>query len=115
DLRAVHALGCAVAQLPPAQVLLAGQEHRILDGAAGHARLPLGEHLQIVEPADEQQVGDLLDHLDRIADAAGPEGVPDAVDPALQLTSDHTRHCRRDAGGPPRESAPTSEPTTATR
>ena len=55
----------------------------------GDAGLLLGQRLDVVEAADEQQVGDLLDDLQRVADAAGPEGVPDAVDLALQLTRDH--------------------------
>ena len=46
--------------------------------------------LQVVEAPDEQQVGDLLDDLQRVGDAAGPEGVPDAVDLALQLAGDHS-------------------------
>ncbi len=47
-------------------------------------RLPLLQRLQLVEAADEEEVGDLLDHLDGIGDAARPEAVPDLVD----LTAD---------------------------
>jgi len=36
--------------------------------------------MQIVEPLDEQEVGDLLDHRKRVGHAAGPEGVPDLID-----------------------------------
>lgn len=35
-----------------------------------------GECLQVVETADEQQVGDLLDHLDRVVEDARPERDP---------------------------------------
>jgi hypothetical protein len=45
--------------------------------------------VQVVEAADEEQVGDLLDHLQRVRDAAGPEGVPDAVDLVLDVAGDH--------------------------
>jgi hypothetical protein len=44
--------------------------------------------VQVVQPAQEEQVGDLLDHLERVGDAAGPEGVPDLVDLALDWTGD---------------------------
>jgi hypothetical protein len=47
--------------------------------------LVLGVDLQVVEPAQKEQVGDLLDDFERIGDPAGPEGVPDAVDLAAQL------------------------------
>ena len=35
------------------------------------------QRVQVVEPLDEKQVGDLLDDFERIGDAAGPEGIPD--------------------------------------
>jgi hypothetical protein len=82
----VHHLGRRVLELAPPKVCLAGQEHRALDLGPGDAGLLLGQRLNVVEAADEQQVGDLLDDLQRVADAARPEGVPDAVDLALQLT-----------------------------
>ncbi len=47
------------------------------------------EHLQRVLVASTEQIGDLLDDLNRVADAAGPEGVPNPVDLALQVTDDH--------------------------
>ncbi len=45
--------------------------------------------MQIVEAADKQQIGDLFDHLQRIRNAAGPEGVPNAIDLILDVTGDH--------------------------
>jgi hypothetical protein len=36
--------------------------------------------VRVVEAADEEGVGDLLDDFERIGDEAGPEGVPDGVD-----------------------------------
>ena len=36
-------------------------------------------------------VDDLLDDLERVGDAATPEGVPDGIDLALHLTRDHGR------------------------
>ena len=78
-----------VLELRPAQQLLAGAEDRILDRLAGAAGLAFGQGLKVVETADEQQVGDLLDHLERVRDPAGPERVPDSVDLAAQFPRDH--------------------------
>lgn len=44
----------------------------------------------LVEAADEQEVGDLLDHLDRVRDPAGPEGIPYVVDFGSQFTCEHS-------------------------
>ena len=45
--------------------------------------------LQLVEALDEEQVGDLLDDLERIGDPARPEVVPDAVDLVAQFACQH--------------------------
>ena len=45
------------------------------------------EGMGLVEAAHEQQVGDLLDHLERIGDAARPEGIPHIVDLGSQFAS----------------------------
>jgi hypothetical protein len=34
---------------------------------------------EIVEPLQEQQIRDLLHHLERVGDPTGPKGVPDLV------------------------------------
>ena len=47
------------------------------------------QRVQVVEPAQEEEIGDLLDHLQRIRDAARPEGVPDAIDLVLDVAGDH--------------------------
>jgi hypothetical protein len=52
--------------------------------------------VQVVQPAQEEQVGDLLDHLQRVGDAAGPEGVPDLVDLALDVAGDHLEGLHRE-------------------
>jgi len=36
--------------------------------------------MQVVQPAHEQEVGDLFDDFERIGDAARPEGVPHIID-----------------------------------
>jgi hypothetical protein len=43
----------------------------------------------IVEPFDEQQVGDLLDDLKRIGNPAGPEGIPNAVNLTTDFAGEH--------------------------
>ena len=51
--------------------------------------LVLLQRVQVVEALDEQQVGDLLDDLERVGDAAGPEGVPDAIDLTADFAGEH--------------------------
>jgi putative transposase len=36
--------------------------------------------VQVVEALDEEQVGDLLDHRERVGHPARPEGIPDLQD-----------------------------------
>jgi hypothetical protein len=57
--------------------------------AAQADRFVLFQRVQIVEPALEQQVGDLLDHLDRVGDAAGPKGVPEGIDLVAEFACEH--------------------------
>jgi len=49
--------------------------------------------MQVVEPLDEQQVRDLLHHLQRIGYTSRPEGVPDLVDLAFDVTSNPIAIC----------------------
>ncbi len=58
-------------------------------GAAQAVGLVFFERVQVVEPAQEEQVGDLLDDFERVGDAAGPEGVPDLVDFAFEVAGEH--------------------------
>jgi hypothetical protein len=84
-----HDGGVVVLEPAPAEMVLAGQEGGVLEGLLEAARAVLLEGLELVESPDEQEVGDLLDDLDGVADAPGPEGVPDAVDLALEVSGDH--------------------------
>jgi len=47
--------------------------------------------VEVVEALDEQQVGNLLDDLERVGDAAGPERIPDAVDLIAEFPGEHGR------------------------
>ena len=95
-----HGGGIAVLQPRPAHFLvsdaaasadlvLAGGEDAPLDRLAQPVGLVLLAGMRLVQPAHEQQVGDLLDHLQGIGDAARPEGVPDAIDLVAQFTCEH--------------------------
>jgi hypothetical protein len=45
--------------------------------------------VDLVQAFDEEQVGELLDDGERVGDAAGPQGVPDAVDFGFDFACDH--------------------------
>jgi hypothetical protein len=47
------------------------------------------DRLQIVEAANEKQVGYLLDDLERIRDASRPEGVPDLINLVADFSREH--------------------------
>jgi hypothetical protein len=71
---------------PPGKVaVIAVGEDRVLDHAPKPRDPVLLHELQVVKALDEQQVGDLLDDLDRVGDSARPEGIPHAIDLALEL------------------------------
>ena len=87
--RGEHRLRRGLLEAGPAQVVLAGGEHRLLDRLADAGGLALFQGVQLIQPLDEQQVGELLDDRKGVGDAAGPHGVPDAVDFGFDFTGDH--------------------------
>jgi len=83
----VHVVGRQVPEARPpepvvraAVVVGAGRENVACHRLPGAVGLVLLECLQVVESLDEDQVGDLLDNLERVRDAARPERVPLPVD-----------------------------------
>jgi hypothetical protein len=91
-----HLLGVAVLEAAPAQLGIRAplgiRDRRKQDALPRRAealRLTLLAQFGLVEALHEQQVGDLLDHLDRVRDPARPEGIPDSIDPAAQFPGDH--------------------------
>jgi hypothetical protein len=64
----------------PADAVVARGEDPARHRRSEPGGLVLFQRVQVVQPAQEEQVGDLLDHLERVGDAARPEGVPDLVD-----------------------------------
>ena len=95
---AEHLARLEMLEARPAQVLvglaalvLALREDAPLHRLAERGGLALLQLLHLVEALDEDQVGDLLDHLERIGEPARPEVVPDAVDLVAQFTRQHSR------------------------
>ena len=70
-------------------MILCGGEDGFLDGCLEPVGLVLLEGVELIQPLDEEQVGELLDDGERIGDAPGPEGVPDAVDFGFDFACDH--------------------------
>ena len=87
--RLKHLLRRGLFEARPAELVLLGGENRILDGFAGAGGLGLFECVQLVEPLDEEQVGELLDDRERIRDATGPHRVPDVVHFGFESAGDH--------------------------
>ena len=78
---------CEVLEAGPAEVLVspalgvsAFREDAMLQRLIQHQRLALFQRMRVIQASDEQQVGDLFNHLQRVGNAARPEGIPDSVD-----------------------------------
>ena len=84
-----HLLGGGLAEARPAQVVVAGTEHRIFNGLIHAGSLVFVGGVDLDEPPDEQQVGELLDDGEGVSDAASPHGIPNAVDFRLEFSGDH--------------------------
>ena len=72
-----------------ADAVLALREDAPLHRLAEAVGLVLLECMRLVQAADEEEIGDLLDHLERVGDATRPEGVPDVVDLGAKFTRQH--------------------------
>ncbi len=102
----IHLPGGEVLETGPAEVVVLAtlgvgtlgedaRRHRLLQ----HQRFALFQRMRVIQPPDEQQVGDLFNHLQRIGNAARPEGIPDSVDLAAKFASEHIGRCLK-AGSP---------------
>ena len=69
--------------------VLAFGEEAPLDRRTQRLGLLLFERLKFVQAAQKEQVGDLLDHLKGISNAAGPECVPQAVNLIAKISGHH--------------------------
>ena len=65
------------------------QSIRQLHSTLESGGLALLQGVQLVEPAEEKEIGDLLDHFERVRDPAGPEGVPDLINLVAYFASQH--------------------------
>ncbi len=45
--------------------------------------------VQLIEPLDKEQIGDLIHHLERVGDAARPERIPDAINLTFSFSCNH--------------------------
>lgn len=72
-----------------ADAVLAVRKDAALDGLLEPVRLRLFQGLGVVQPAHEQKISNLLDHLERVGDATRPERVPHPIDFRTQLTRQH--------------------------
>ena len=61
-----------------------------LHGPAEGVRFVLLADLDVIQPPHEEQVGDLLDDLQRISDPARPEGIPHLIDFRAQFPRQHS-------------------------
>jgi len=90
---AEHLARLEILEPRPAQVLvglaalvLAVGKDAPLQWSVERGRLALFDLLHLVEPLDEDQIGDLLDNLEGIGEPARPEIVPDTINLAAQFT-----------------------------
>src|SRR6185437_8336113 len=88
----VHLARFKVLEVLPAQIVvrtlqlvLACRKYLPLNGLLQPQRFSFFKRLQLVEPLEEEQVGNLLDDFQRIRNAAGPELVPDGIDLTASL------------------------------
>ena len=73
----------------PRMVVIAFRKQAALDGRLQPSSFQLFERLQLIQPLDEKQIGDLLDHFQRIGNPAGPKRIPDLIDLATNLGGKH--------------------------
>ncbi len=95
-----HLGRCEVLEARPPQVVVgatpsvfARREDAVLHRELQDEGAAFFQGVGFVQAADEQQVSNLLHHLQGIGDAAGPEGVPDGVDLAAEFPGEHVRPC----------------------
>ena len=60
-----------------------------LVGQAQHGTLLGPQVVRLIQVVDEHEVGHLLHHVQGVGDAAGPEGLPEAVDFVSQFACQH--------------------------
>jgi hypothetical protein len=61
---------------------------RKLSNALPRESAPSGK-MQVVQAAQKEQISDLLNHFNRVGNAARPEGVPNLVNFAFEIAGEH--------------------------
>ncbi len=72
-------------------VLALGEDAALEFGQFQAGGLVFLEGVQVVEALEEEQVGDLLDDLEGVGNAAGPEGIPEGIDFTADFAGEHGR------------------------
>src|SRR6266481_1253575 len=70
-------------------LVLTRREYPPCDRLLKTVSLVLLASMRLVQPAHEQQVGDLLDHLERVGNATRPKGIPDPVNLGAKFPRQH--------------------------
>ena len=73
----------------PAAAVFAFRKDAALDRLLQPVRFVLLQRVKVIEPANEEQVGDLLDDFERVGDAARPKGIPNSVDLIANVAGEH--------------------------
>lgn len=76
-------------EVAPPQILLAGIKDVFRRGGIPQRPALINLDLALVEVLDKEQVGELLNDGNRVGNAAGPEGVPNAVDVVFEGAGNH--------------------------
>ena len=91
-----HFLGLEMFEARPAQVIVwpafavfADQEYLALNRLLQARGFVLLQGMEITQPFQEKEIGNLLDDFERVGDAARPESIPERVDFAADFTGKH--------------------------
>ena len=85
-----HGFRLEMAEFAPAAILMRFVENGVDDFHVKSGRIGLLAQLVVVQNFDEHEVGDLLNHRQRIGHAGRPEDVPNAIDFVFQFAGNHT-------------------------
>lgn len=91
-----HLARLKIPESRPAELLVRASPAVAPFGKQAALHWPLEPHgfefldgFEFVEPPQEQEIGDLFDHFERVGDASGPERIPDGVDLAADFPREH--------------------------
>ena len=92
----VHLAGFHILESRPAEVciraslgIFAFGKVIMLNGLLQPRRFVFFQRLEVIQPAKEKKVRDLLNNFERIGNASRPEGIPDPIDLIPDVTRYH--------------------------